>query len=90
MWREVFECALVHLCLSNCECDREIQRRTERENLDSCLFVCIICIMCLTLCVCFSVSVCVCTRTHELYICPDLVGSTNWFWALGLIALLQT
>lgn len=29
-------------------------------------------------------------RTHKLHICPELVGSTDWFWALGLIALLQT
>ncbi len=50
--------------------------------------------MCLTLRVCLYVlvfvRVCVCTRTHKLHICPDSVGSSDWFWAQGLIALLQT
>lgn len=77
---------------------KETQREAGRENLDSCLFVCIICIVCLTLCVCLYVLVlaCVCvsvcgfTLVHELHICPDSFGSTDRFWAQGLIALLQT
>lgn len=42
------------------------------------------------LCVWFLAFACVCTRLHELHICPESAGFTDWFLARGLIALLQT
>lgn len=70
---------------SLCLCLSGWGKHRDKKTWISCLFVCIICIMCLILAI-----ACVCTRMHELHICPESAGFTDWFWARGLIALLQT
>lgn len=68
------------ICLGFCARETEIQRGTGKENLDSCLFVCIICIMCLTLWVFVSfrstaACVCACTDTQIAYL-----PRTGWLY----------
>lgn len=59
------------------------ERQGEKNWIHICLFASYA--LCLWLCVCVCLCLYMCVLTHELHICPDLVGSTDWFWAPGLL-----